>query len=442
MLRRRRIAIISEHASPLAPPGGVDSGGQNIYIAHIARQLAKRGCSVDVFTRRDNAAQQIEYDWLPGVRVIHVPAGPAAHVPKEQLLPLMGEFSDFLLDYAAAQRERYEVLHANFFMSGLASKALARRDAIPLVITFHALGCVRRRHQRNADLFPDERIAIEADLVRCADRIVAECPQDFDDLVELCGADRSRIDIVPCGFDRRELSAQPHDAARRRLGWSADEFAILQLGRMVPRKGVDNVIRSLKPLRERYGVRARLFIVGGATEVPCPLATPEIGRLQRIAEDLDVREQVSFLGRRDREALATLYSAADVFVTTPLYEPFGITPVESMACGTPVIGSAVGGIRSTVVDGVTGYLVPPNDPDTLAERLSRLHGNPALRAALGEAGLARAFQNYTWTQVAARLMRVYDRAIGVRRPRRTSPPRRSEAVAEPILLPGATMGPA
>src|SRR5205085_10446449 len=140
-----------------------------------------------------------------------------------------------------------------------------------------------------------------------------------------------------------------------RLGWRQKAFIVLQLGRMVPRKGVDNVIRGVASLSGRFRKRAQLYIVGGATEAPDVRATPEIGRLMRIANEEGVAKQVTFVGRRDREVLPLHYAAADVFVTTPWYEPFGITPVEAMACARPVIGSDVGGIKSTVVDGETGF---------------------------------------------------------------------------------------
>jgi glycosyltransferase involved in cell wall biosynthesis len=186
-----------------------------------------------------------------------------------------------------------------------------------------------------------------------------------------------------------------------------DEFIVLQLGRLVPRKGVDNVIRAMAPLLHEHGVRARLLIVGGEAELPSEASTPEIGRLRATAAAAGVSAQVQFVGRRDREALSRFYSAADVFVTTPWYEPFGITPLEAMACGTPVVGAAVGGIKSTVVDGVTGFLVPPRDPNALANKLAVLAHNPTLARALGRGGMRRARSLYTWERVAEQLQRVY-----------------------------------
>jgi D-inositol-3-phosphate glycosyltransferase len=409
----RRIALVSEHASPLARPGSVDSGGQNVYVAHLARQLGLRGHHVDVFTRRDRSLLPDTVHWQPNVRVVHVPAGPPRQVPKENLLPYMREFSRFLVRFFDEQAAPYDVVHANFFMSGLAAHRAARRVHAPLVMTFHALGLVRRQFQQEADRFPDSRFAIERALVNCAQRIVAECPQDRDDLQRLYGAPARRIEIVPCGFDPAEFRPIDRALARKELGWSEHDFCVLQLGRLVPRKDVGNVVRALVALRAQSPrSRARLFVVGGNSEKPNPLGTPEIGRLQGLAAQLAVQDRVHFLGRRARAELRLYYSAADVFVTTPWYEPFGITPVEAMSCGTPVIGSSVGGIKSTVLEGRTGFLVPAADPAALAERLGALEGDAGLRARLGEAGRDRAYRRFTWKRIAEQMETLYARAIG------------------------------
>jgi len=401
------IALISEHASPLAAPGSVDSGGQNIYVGQVARAFAAAGHEVDVFTRRDSLTQPELMAWLPGVRVVHVPAGPPRYLPKEKLLPFMGEFGRYLARHGRRKKQAYDVMHANFFMSAQAALPAARAQGCPLVVTFHALGKVRRQHQQSADAFPDSRFAIEEEIVRQADGLIAECEQDQDDLLALYGADSTRIRIVPCGYDPAEMYPQDMSLARRRLGWAPSEFRVLQLGRMVPRKGVDNVIRAVARLRSRFGVDARLCIVGGDGPRPDAPMSAEMARLIRISEEEGVRSCVEFAGRRDRWELADYYGASDVFVTTPWYEPFGITPLEAMACARPVVGADTGGIRSTVVDGVTGYLVPPRDPDSLAMRLAQLAADRDLRQRMGAAGRQRAERLYTWRRVADELLDVY-----------------------------------
>jgi hypothetical protein len=406
----RKIALISEHASPLAEPGSIDSGGQNVYVAQVACQLARLGLQVDVFTRRDDAAQQEVVRWKPGVRVIHVPAGPAHYIPKEAMLGCMDEFGDFMVGFARAERKPYDLAHANFFMSGMAARQMKNALGTPYVITFHALGLVRRMHQGSADGFPAERMDIEAALMQDAARIIAECPQDRQDMERLYGAPVRRIDIVPCGYDPAELWPV-RGIARGRLGIGRDEFVALQLGRMVARKGVDNVIASVARLRERFGIRARLLIVGSDAAGNTVTESPELRRLTALCRELDIAQQVVFAGRQPRERLRYYYSAADAFITTPWYEPFGITPVEAMACGAPVIGAEVGGIKDTVVDGVTGYLVPPNDPDAVAQRLALLHNAPEHAQRMGRNGMLRANRHYTWQSVATRVAAVYESAL-------------------------------
>ena len=401
----RNIALISEHASPLASAGGVDSGGQNIYVAQVARHLARLGFSVDVFTRRDNAEVADVVSVEPRLRVVHVPAGPAKFVRKEDLLPLMDSFYEGVREYALARH--YQLVHANFFMSALVAAQLKQELGVPFVITFHALGRVRRLHQNDADQFPPERIAIEDACIAQADAVIAECPQDEADLTTLYCADPARIRVIPCGFDKAEFWPIARPFARRALGLDPKERIILNIGRLVPRKGVDNAIRALGRLARGHGVTAKLVIVGGNSDVPCPVLTPEIGRLRDLAAAEGVADRVLFTGRRSREFLKLYYNAADIFVTTPWYEPFGITPLEAMACGTPVVGAEVGGIKYSVADGFTGCLVPPNDPDALAASLAKLYHDPDLRKQFGRNAIDRVHEQFTWGKVTASIATLY-----------------------------------
>ena len=402
----QRIAFISEHASPLAAPGGTDSGGQNVYVANLARELARLGYLVDVYTRREDPLQPQVIEWRAGVRVIHIDAGPACVLSKESLLPYMAEFGHAMLRFMNGSGVSYQLAHANFFMSGMVAQQLKRLTGLPFVITFHALGRVRRLCQGQADGFPDARFAIEESLMRDADCVIAECEQDQRDMLELYGGAPARLAVVPCGFDPDEFWPV-RDSARRRLDLPEREFIVLQLGRMVPRKGVDNVLQAMRVLRDVHRVSGLLLVVGGEVACADPMATAEIRRLAGMAQRLGLDDQVRFTGAQPRQRLRDYYSAANVFVTTPWYEPFGITPLEAMACATPVIGSAVGGIRSTVLDQKTGFLVPPHDPEALAQRLAQLQRDPALAERMGWTGLRRAQRHFTWGRVAGQLASVY-----------------------------------
>ncbi|PSN10834.1 phosphoheptose isomerase [filamentous cyanobacterium CCT1] len=409
----KRIAIISEHASPLGTFGGTDSGGQNVYVGQTAKQLAALGYQVDVFTRRDAPDLPEAVLWQQGVRIIHVPAGPAAPVPKEQLLPHMKAFTRFMVAFVRREQQLdggYHLVHANFWMSARVASQIKQYTGIPFVVTFHALGKVRRRHQGEADGFPDDRFAIEEQVVQNADGIIAECPQDRDDLIQLYGADASKIHIVPCGVDLSEFWPIPKRQARATLGLPAAERVVLQLGRMVPRKGVDTVVEAIA-LLNRQRLPTRLVVVGGESAVPDPQVTPEIGRLQALATDLGIGDRVSFVGQRGREVLKYFYSAADVFVTTPWYEPFGITPLEAMACGTPVIGSNVGGIKFTVRDGETGYLVAPKNAQEVCDRIAFLYQNPTVLNLFGRQAQRHVAQRFTWAKVASALAAIYESVL-------------------------------
>jgi D-inositol-3-phosphate glycosyltransferase len=404
----RKIAIISEHASPLGVLGGADSGGQNVYVGQIASRLAAMGHEIDVFTRRDSPFLPPVAEWVNGVRIVHVPAGPAEQMRKEDLLPWMEEFTAFVLRYCKRRHEPYDLIHANFWMSGMVAAEVKRQIGTPFVITFHALGRVRRMHQGDADEFPDERFDVEDRIIAEADRIIAECPQDEEDLVQLYDADPAKITIIPCGFDPSEMWPISKPLARVALGLSPDERVILQLGRMVPRKGVDTAIAGFARLLKDQGIEARMLVVGGESDSPDPAITPEIGRLQEVAKAEGAEERVRFVGRRGRDDLKYYYSAADIFVTVPWYEPFGITPVEAMACGTPVVGANVGGIKFTVRDGETGYLVPPNDPGRLAERIAHLYRHPKLLTLFGRQAVRRVNEMFTWREVAGAINVLFD----------------------------------
>lgn len=410
-----RIAMISDHASPLSCIGKVDTGGQNVYVDQVARHLAAKGYQVDIFTRRDDAALKEVVDCMAGMRVIHIKAGPEDDIIKEEMLPYMPEFADNMMAFIIKHQLNYQVIHAHFFMSGMVACELKKQLGIPFVITFHALGQIRRLYQADNDKFPIERNAIETQIVKQADHIIAECPQDKADLLNYYQADTGKISIIPCGFSKKEFYPIAKRSARKFLGLSASEPVLLQLGRMVPRKGIDNVIRAMAHLKTTGNDLIQLIIVGGDEQNMAQSSSAEFDRLRNIAHELNISNQIKFAGRKDRDLLKYYYSAADLFITTPWYEPFGITPLEAMACGTPVIGSNVGGIKYSVVDGVTGALVAPDKPRELAEKVSGLLSDKAALKALGKQAIKHVNNNFTWAKVTDHLAMLYQQVIDARR---------------------------
>jgi D-inositol-3-phosphate glycosyltransferase len=394
-----RVALVSEHASPLAALGGVDAGGQNVHVAALAAGLARRGAEVVVHTRRDAATLPRRARLTAGVTVEHVDAGPPEPIAKDELLPHMGDFAEQLA--RSWRRRRPDVVHAHFWMSGVASLHAGRPLRLPVAQTFHALGVVKRRHQGAADTSPPGRIAAEAHLSADADRILATCSDEVFELVRL-GADPARITVVPCGVDLRlfapEGPAEPRTRGRHRL---------VVVGRLVERKGIADVITALRDLPG-----TELVIAGGPDREGLD-RDPDAVRLAGLAGRLGVADQVVLRGRLGREQVPALLRSADVVVCTPWYEPFGIVPLEAMACGVPVVASAVGGLVDTVADGVTGLLVPPRQPAALAEALRELLADPMRRAAFGRAGVRRA-RRYSWDRIAASTLEIYAELAGLR----------------------------
>jgi len=423
--------MISEHASPLAVLGGADAGGQNVHVAALASTLADAGHVVDVYTRRDDLVLPDRVPLRPGVDVVRVTAGPPAFVPRDELAPFMVELGDRIAkDWEAAGAP--DVVHSHFWMSGVAAlralQAFGERPRVlassfateptspralalpprsrverrpPLVATYHALGTVKRRHQGAADTSPRERVKAEARLGRVADAIIATCSDEVRELERL-GIPPSSVRVVPCGVDAEMFApgatspVVPPRTHRRRL---------VSVGRLVERKGVDLAVRALVELPD-----AELVIAGGpdAEELE---NDPEAVRLTALARSLGVADRVLLLGRVAHEDVPALLCSADVVVATPWYEPFGIVPVEAAACGVPVVGAAVGGLLDTVLDGVTGRLVPPRDPAALAIAVRELLAHPERATAYGEAARKRVLDRYTWERVGIATAAVYQQLL-------------------------------
>lgn len=395
-----RIALVSEHANPLATVGSVDAGGQNVHVAELAAGLVERGHDVTVFSRRDDSSAPVRVTAPDGYAVEHVPAGPPADVPKDELLQYMPAFADYLR--GRLEEDFFDVVHAHFWMSGVASVDAARGTGVPVLQTFHALGTVKQRNQGSRDTSPPSRIGLERRLCRTVDRVIATCTDEVAELRAM-GMPPGRAGVIPCGVDTEDF--RPLDVPK------GDRPRLLVIGRIVERKGVGNVIEALTRLP---GVE---LVVAGGPSTDLLGTDPEVSRLRRLAATLGVADRVRFLGSVDRPQVPALMSSADVVVAVPWYEPFGIVPVEAMACGRPVVGSAVGGLLDTVVPGVNGELVPPRRPDALAAVLRDLLADPERRDSYGRAGRARAVTTYQWKQVAAATEDVYASTLATTRVR-------------------------
>jgi glycosyltransferase involved in cell wall biosynthesis len=392
-----RIALVSEHANPLAALGGADAGGQNVHVAALAAGLVREGHEVTVHTRRDSPDVPARVETEDGYVVEHVAAGPAHELPKDELLPHMREFGVRLRD--RWRREPVDVVHSHFWMSGLVALQATRGTSIPVVHTFHALGSVKRRQQGAADTSPPERIDLERRLCREVDHVIATCTDEVAELEQL-GLPRSRATVIPCGVDTQLFRPGPEQPPAK-LGPRQSRHRVLVIGRMVTRKGIGNVIEAAAQLPDVE------VVIAGGPPAPRYEADPEVQRLRELTDRLLLSERVVFLGSVGRREVPALIRVSDVVVTVPWYEPFGIVPLEAMACGRPVVGSAVGGLLDTVVPGTTGELVPPRHPDALAVALKALLDDPERRRRYGEAGRRRAVELYDWSTVVADTAAVY-----------------------------------
>lgn len=397
-----RIAMISEHASPLAALGGEDAGGQNTHVAELAAALVEQGHDVRVYTRRD-APEPPELVRMDGVTVVHVPAGPPEALPKDALLPYMKDFGRWLVEQWRGDWTP-DVAHAHFWMSGLATLTAAKQTGVPVVQTYHALGTVKRRYQGAADTSPPKRIGYERALGRAVDRVVAQCQDEVRELVRM-GVPRTRLAVIPSGVNSEKFAPDGPTAPRE-----LERPRILTVGRLVERKGFADVIRAMRSVPD-----AECVVVGGPPGSSVD-SDPLAQRLRAEADAVGVADRIRLVGAVPASEMPTWYRSADVLAAAPWYEPFGLAPLEAMACGIPVVAAAVGGLTDTVVDGLTGDLVPPRDPRALGVALRKLLADPVRRFAYASAAVDRARQCYSWKRAAEQLIAVYEAVSGLRRP--------------------------
>lgn len=404
----RRLAVLSFHTSPLVQPGTGDSGGMNVYVRELVSALSQAGVPCDVYTRRWGPDLPDEVVVEPGFRVVHVDAGPAGEVPKEELPDLVPQWTDGVIDAIRASGDT-DAIHANYWLSGVAGHRAKHALELPLVSTFHTLARVKAEVDEAESL---ERVHAEADVIRCSDAILANCVEEADDLRRHYDAPAERIEIVPPGVDHAFFSPGDQRGARAALGWTdgwitadagrgaAEHPVVLFVGRIQPLKGLDVAIHALARLRRDD---AELVVVGG----PSGKAGPdELARAHALAADLGVGDRIRFVPPQPHHLLSTWYRAADVVVVPSRAESFGLVALEAAACGRPVVASDVGGLRTIVDHERTGFLVEPRDAGSFAVAIDTLLADPALAAAMGVAGAERA-QGFTWSTAAARLRRLY-----------------------------------
>jgi D-inositol-3-phosphate glycosyltransferase len=406
-----RIAMISYHTCPLATLGGKDTGGMNVYVRDLTRQLGQMGVHVDVFTRsQDEHVPHVLHDLGFGNRVVHVPAGPEEPKSKSDIAKYIPEFVEGVKQFAAEKHICYDVIHSHYWMSGLAAESLSDAwGGVPIVHMYHTLGEMKNRVARSAEeRAGEDRLAGERQILRRANRIVVATIAELTQLRFLYHADDKKLVTIPPGVDTTHFYPIPSDEAKQFIGLKPDDRMILYVGRIEPLKGIDTLIEAMSCLRVSDLHRpVHLAIIGGEPDASPEEMTAEMSRLQKLCDELCVGQTVVFLGKRSQDTLPYYYSAAEALVMPSLYESFGMVALEAMACGTPVIASEVGGLAYLVQNEVTGYTIPDSEPDTLCEKLSWLLGDPHLRGTMGLRA-AQYAQDYAWEKIAKQIMEVYE----------------------------------
>jgi len=426
-----RVAMLSVHACPLAKLGGRDSGGMNVYVRELARDLGARGIEVDVFTRwrerYDPRIQQLG----PNARVIHVESGPIGYWPKMAVYEHLDQFGEKLLEHVAAEGKRYDLVHAHYWLSAKVARTLAEHWRVPRIQMFHTLGLVKREVlDEDIDGESDVRVAIEREAVRESAAIVAASTIELAELRQLYRADPSRVAVIPCGVDPEVFKPVRQADAREALGRDQCERLVLFVGRIEQIKGIDVLLRALGLLFQRHpDLRSDvcLLVVGGALDPGDDAPeTEKILELRRLVHEHRMEANVAFVGSRDQEQLALYYAAADVCAVPSLTESFGLVALEAMACGTPVVGTRVGGLQTLIEDGESGLLVPAGDDTALAEAIHAVLTDHRLRTHLSHGARERA-ERFTWSRVGQRMTELYDKVLAAAAGgRRAQPPDRVE----------------
>lgn len=402
-----RIAMLSYHTCPLATLGGKDTGGMNVYVRDLTRYLGPLGVQVDVFTRsQDEHVPHVLHDLGYGNRVVHIPAGPEVPLPKEHLIEHLPAFVEGIQDFVRKKRVKYDLIHSHYWMSGMAALTLREQWGIPVIQMFHTLGKMKQRVARLPyEVEEQDRLIGEQHLLSSVDCIVASTPAEFAQLQWLYHADVSKVRIIPPGVDISHFYPIPDDEAREFIGVKDESCMLLYVGRIEPLKGLDTLIKAIAILRQQ-NIYVCLTIIGGDASLPLEEQSEEMKRIRALCHQEGLDDLVTFLGKRGQDTLPYYYSAAQAVVVPSHYESFGMVALEAMACGAPVVASQVGGLAYLVQDGVTGFTVPADDPQALAEKLMLILRDRHLRRRLGQQAV-KAAQAYAWENIARKVFELY-----------------------------------
>ncbi|MDP6422406.1 MAG: glycosyltransferase family 1 protein [SAR202 cluster bacterium] len=392
----RRLAILSFHGCPVARLGEKDTGGMNVYVLQLARELARQGTNVDVFTRYHDPNDPKVVQLEEGARVIHLKAGPI-DAAKEDLFDFIPEFLGELYAFQRSEDTTYDLVHSHYWLSGRVGMTLSQKWDVPHVTTFHTLAKTKLR-ARVGEREPMRRVNVESLVMQNVDAIVVSTEEEKQDVVRLYDAVPRKVSVVPAGVDLDLFEPIEKPIAREALG-IREKRVILYVGRIERLKGIEILLRSAALVEDIADTR--VLIVGGHPE-----NDTEQDRLRALTAELGLQDVVTFTGAVEQAELPNYYNAADAFVLPSHSESFGLAALEAMACGTPVVASRVGGLKTFIDSGETGYLVPWRCPEPFAQRLEMLLANPELKNAMGTAARAKALK-MGWGHTADRMLECY-----------------------------------
>lgn len=407
-----RLAILSVHTSPLAPMGGKKTGGMNVYIREFAQEAAKRGIQVDIFTRRSDANEpKIDTALGENIRVIYLEAGPIAPLPPDEIFPYLSEFTSHLMAFAMLHGNHYDFVYSHYWLSGWVAQKLKESWGTPFVQMFHTLGQMKQRILSHETTMPNQRIQTETEVMRWADALIAATPAEYMQMLWLYRADRRKIEIIPPGVNTERFHPLDKSANQHLIGPVGNSPYLLFVGRIERLKAVDSILHALAILQNndaRLLGDLHFLIVGGD---PRDTSDTEMVALQHLAQNLGVAQRVCFVGARDQNQLPYFYANALATLMPSDYESFGMAALESMASGTPVIASRVGGLAYLVRDGETGYLVPVREPQAIAASIANLLSDPAQQKIMGRHA-AEVAQEYAWSKIVDRLLAIFGQVQG------------------------------
>ena len=410
------IAMLSYHTCPLAILGGKDTGGMNVYVRELTRFLGEMGnVHVDVFTRsQDEHVAHVLHDLGYSNRVVHINAGPEVPLSKKELVKYIPDYFNGIRDFARRKGIHYDLIHSHYWMSGIAAGMLQEEWHIPIIQMFHTLGYMKNKIAQNlTEIEGPYRLIGEQKMMDLADKIIAATPAEVKQLTTHYQVDQQKITVIPPGVDCSHFYPIPKDEAKAFIGIPPDSRMILFVGRIEPLKGVETLLRAISIMREDCNLEEcpyHVVIIGGDSDEQIVDPVSELSRLKLLCHDLGLDETVLFLGKRDQTTLPYYYSAAEMLVMPSYYESFGMVALESMACGTPVVASKIGGLAYLVQDGVTGFTVSDRNDKALARRVSQLLFDQELQLKMGKQAAQYAL-SFSWETIAAKIKSLYEELL-------------------------------